>query len=383
MKLDEFIAVGSEHEQAYGSVVHFGSTYLFWHGYLAWELESRIRNLGGEYACFGLPYWDFSTESLRSETDKPYIFENDIHGLGGNGNPDDFWTVNEFSWPGVETKDFWVPAHCQAEGDEYPVCSLKRSTSKATGPSAAGMGAGIIDNAQFADFSRWYSHTVNLPHNLLIDAEALKEPVVTSYDPIWYIFHSMVSYHEAIWKDCHDYDEISPEELDNSEDAFSTFCDADSCDVGQGLDDPMFYGGLLQTHPWSFVSQQSLTVRKAYHLDRWNVKYDLTGDGFYGKSGLKDYCQGKLNTEWFINADKATQSTDIDMNKEEKILSSGTKGNMIINDIIKNNTVLIAVMFVVIIFGFALLRAFCGNNKNKINDLYAPLNGINAAYGSV
>ena len=52
--LDEFIAIGSEHEQAYGSVVHFGSTYLFWHGYLAWELESRIRNLGGEYACFGM-----------------------------------------------------------------------------------------------------------------------------------------------------------------------------------------------------------------------------------------------------------------------------------------------------------------------------------------
>ena len=54
--LDEFIAIGSEHQQAYGSVVHFGSTYLFWHGYLAWELESRIRNLGGEYSCFGMTH---------------------------------------------------------------------------------------------------------------------------------------------------------------------------------------------------------------------------------------------------------------------------------------------------------------------------------------
>ena len=69
-----------------------------------------------------------------------------------------------------------VPAHCQAEGDEYPVCSLKRATADSTGPSAEGQGAGIIENEQFADFSRWYSHTVNLPHNLLIDAEQLRQP---------------------------------------------------------------------------------------------------------------------------------------------------------------------------------------------------------------
>ena len=195
--------------------------------------------------------------------------------------------------------------------------------------------------------------------------------MVTSYDPIWYLFHSMVSYHEAIWKDCHDYDEISPKDLDDYEDAYTSFCDADSCDIGQGLDDPMFYGGLLKTHPWSFVSQQSLTVRKAYHLDRWNVKYDLSDDGFFDKSGLKDYCDGKLNPEWFINADKATL-VNID-EEDEKILSSGN-GVMIMNGIIKNNVVFIAVMFIVIIFGFALLRAFCGNNYKNNSGLYTRIN---------
>ena len=98
--------------------------------------------------------------------------------------------------------------------------------------------------------------------------------------------------------------------MDDFKDAYSEFCDAPSCDIGQGLDDPMFYGGLLPTHPWSFVSQQSLTVRKAYHLNRWNVKYDLTGDGFFAKSGLKEYCTGKLNPEWFINEDDAIHNED-------------------------------------------------------------------------
>ena len=38
----------------------------------------------------------------------PFIFNNDIHGLGGYGNPADYFTVNEYSWPDVTTKDFWV-----------------------------------------------------------------------------------------------------------------------------------------------------------------------------------------------------------------------------------------------------------------------------------
>ena len=81
--------------------------------------------------------------------------------------------------------------------------------------------------------------------------------VVTSYDPIWYLFHSMVSYHQAIWVDCNDYDLIDSDDLDKYPEAYSAFCDspdgADKC-LGQELDDVMYFGGLLQEKPWSFVS---------------------------------------------------------------------------------------------------------------------------------
>ena len=75
-----------------------------------------------------------------------------------------------------------MPAHCEADGDQYPVCSLKRSTfPEATGPTAIMTGKAIIDNEKFADFSRWYKNTINLPHPLLIDDPILREPGIMIY----------------------------------------------------------------------------------------------------------------------------------------------------------------------------------------------------------
>merc|ERR1719242_1042132 len=136
---------------------------------------------------------------IRSRARKgtmPLIFGD--QSVGGNGDPNNGWTVNGFSWEGVSTTDYWVPEHCFADGDEYPLCSLKRSTApKNTVAHAVETGQGIIDNRNFIDFSVWYADTINLPHDILTHAQRLLEPSITSYDPIWYLFHSMVSYHQA------------------------------------------------------------------------------------------------------------------------------------------------------------------------------------------
>ena len=39
-------------QQAHGT-----SSFLTWHRYFIWELESNIRELGGQFECFSLPYW--------------------------------------------------------------------------------------------------------------------------------------------------------------------------------------------------------------------------------------------------------------------------------------------------------------------------------------
>ena len=40
-----------------GKQAHSTSAFLPWHRYFLWELETQIRNLGGKYQCFVLPYW--------------------------------------------------------------------------------------------------------------------------------------------------------------------------------------------------------------------------------------------------------------------------------------------------------------------------------------
>ena len=150
---DELVAIASVYQQ-YGSFHHKASTYFFLYSYLLWELESRIRNLGDKWKCFAIPYWDFTT-------DPSLIFNNEENGLGGFGDPDNEWKVNKYSWD-YSTEQYWVPTHCTAEGDEFPICSLKRAKSDTfTWKTAEEFGDGIINNPTFKEFTRWYYHVEN------------------------------------------------------------------------------------------------------------------------------------------------------------------------------------------------------------------------------
>mmetsp|Transcript_40257 Transcript_40257/g.64495 ORF Transcript_40257/g.64495 Transcript_40257/m.64495 type:complete len:482 (+) Transcript_40257:67-1512(+) len=295
MDLDELVAVASVHDDAFGSVTHQDSDYMFWHGYLVWELESRIRNLGGKYKCFGMPYWDFTTEHNRKGEAQPgpYILQT---GLGGFGDADNHWTVNGYSWP-YSTTEYWSPFRkddCTAKDDVCPICSLKRHSNGKNFEdvkSAEQIGEVLLANPAFVDFQRWMPKNLGLPPG-----------IDEAYDPIWFIFHSMESYLQAMWVNCNGYHLINLHELHEHPMAFSPYCDdetAQDC-VGINLDDALYFGGLLPKKPWSFIHDEKLTIRKLYSLPAWNVVYDLNGDEFYAKSGLRAECKDKLSEEWFV-----------------------------------------------------------------------------------
>ena len=69
-----------------------------------------------------MPFWDFWTTDRVHEEEHGYIFQKS---MGGNGDGANWWTVTE-DWPWT-TEQFWVPHHCNAEGDVAPLCSFKRS----------------------------------------------------------------------------------------------------------------------------------------------------------------------------------------------------------------------------------------------------------------
>mmetsp|Transcript_37531 Transcript_37531/g.33167 ORF Transcript_37531/g.33167 Transcript_37531/m.33167 type:complete len:484 (+) Transcript_37531:31-1482(+) len=331
--IDEVIAIGSVHADVYAPFIHKTSSYLYWHGYLTWEIESRIRALGGEYKCFGMPYWDFTLEAGR-ESD-PLILQT---GLGGNGNVNDHYKVNEYSWP-YTTGQYWTPTDCFAEDDNYPLCSLKRALRKDFQmPTAKTIGENIINNPNFEDFAQ-FSHISGQAVHLIDGCDDLDEngdPIyefTQSYEPIWYLFHSMIQYHQAAWTDCNNYDQIPVNELEKYPEAFTPFCNSyDTCTLNNNgypqrwlqwkLDDPMHFGGKLIKHEWSYINKNDLTVRKLYNLPKWNIVYDLgNGDGFWTDSGLRDYCDGKLNSSWFI-LNEGHVNDDNDKYLSEQQLSS-------------------------------------------------------------
>ena len=56
MNIDELSAIASVNAYIYSPFIHKTSSYLYWHGCILWELELRMRELGGTYKCFGMPY---------------------------------------------------------------------------------------------------------------------------------------------------------------------------------------------------------------------------------------------------------------------------------------------------------------------------------------
>ena len=364
MNIDEVVAIASVHDSLFGSVTHHDSDYLFWHGYLVWELESRIRNLGGKFKCFGMPYWDITDEYDRihsKQTNKydpiPNIYKT---GLGGFGDPDDYYKVNEYSW-NIKTYQYWSPLkdidrNCTATNDKCPICSLKRVDSGDDQDqfdliaSAEEHGQQILKNNKFIEFQQWMTNDCGLPH-----------AIDNSYDPIWYLFHSMQSYYQAMWVNCNDYDLININDLEQHPQAFSPYClklnlDHDHC-VGIDLDDPLYFGGVLPKRPWSFIHNEVLTIRKLYNLPEWNIVYDLNGDDFFVKSGLAKFCKNKLNEEWFI-----LPTEEFEQMKESK---DEKQQNLV--PLVFDYDVLKVAIITFIVSGLLVMVYIFGKNNNKLS----------------
>jgi len=308
---DEYDVIMAEHMTQSAVFDHQQSNWFFWHAYLIWEVESRIRNLGGEFACFAIPYWDYTTEkilSLRGADDVPLIFD-DGEFLGGYGNPDNEYSVNGYSWDvTIEQWSMTIDPNdphytCNAVEDSYPKCSLKRTVTMEDMATISGpreSGQAMRDLSDFADYTRWF---IESDYGGPGAVEASLSIMSNSYDPIWVLFHSFIQLQQFMWTDCHEYDQIAPDELDAHPEAYSAFCDevdASFC-PGQELDDAFEYSlSALAVARWSFIHSQPLTVRKAYHAPRWNIRYDLgDGEGFWQNGAVDEWCADKLNDEWF------------------------------------------------------------------------------------
>ena len=101
--------------------VHYTAQFFPWHSYFLTEIESQIRNLGEEYQCFSLPYWEFTTDAGYDVANEMPIY-NSV--LGQDGNEDNDYCVEDPLW----NRDVYPTTYlCSDTEKELGInCCLKR-----------------------------------------------------------------------------------------------------------------------------------------------------------------------------------------------------------------------------------------------------------------
>jgi len=268
--------------------VHKGSSFFFLHAYMIWEAETAIRDLGGEYSCFSMPYWDYTMDAGLEHD--PTIFHLDV---GANGdNRHDFCMFGDPLWG--DTTRYWSTDADTCFDDEVrspPQCCLKRSVSDSQLlPSTAQIASVFVLNANFLKFETQIDHYHVWPHFYL--AVNTRSQMATAFavdDPLFFLLHTFTLYQLDLWRTCYEYDEIAVYELESHPDAYTPSCNPnmDECGV-VGIDAPYNLNPMDETE-WALAAKMDITPRMLWNPKIWNVQYDL--GSFYVRSKLNEWCQ--------------------------------------------------------------------------------------------
>jgi len=293
--------------------VHRGSSFFFYHTYFVWEVETQIRQLGGRFTCFALPYYDWTVDSGKE--DDPWILNTVLGGNGNAGNnncvtdPRDLrlWGIDK--WP---LRELCGPPEDVEEG-----CCLKRNLDSSQHISNPKELAPVIEVPFFHEFLGGVLIEHQRVHWMFGQEgdECVSCHMATGYspdDPIFMLLHSFVAYLRAIWAGCHGYDNIDSFILDNHPDVYTGECIDGFTECGAiELDDPFFFGPMALSD-WSYTHGHDVTPRDVWNFEAWRVKYDY--GSFWDKSGLIDseMCDedNLMSSRWFAHPEETKEMRD-------------------------------------------------------------------------
>jgi hypothetical protein len=407
--LDKFMEFADIHTVPYThAVIHQSSANLFWHGYILWELESRIRDLGGKFSCFSMPYYDTTTDYGRESN--PSILDG-VGGLGTIGDPEDSNAVKDFA-NGAMTDKFWIPNEnlCTAEEDEYPYCTIKRQgvdeslNGLIIQPATEQMfyfkpGTVYSDYAYFSKIYQW-----NRPYDPMAFMTELDRELFgtywgayQSYEPVWWLFHSFNQYQLGAWIDCHGV-------LNDPDTGYSSYCGgshtqlddigdcADGTQFSQILADSLgddYIDNYVKTGKFDFsldaplywvymsdspeqyshlkANQVPVTIRSLWDHAQWNVKYDV--GTFFDESGLRDFCDfdDQLTENRWQDLDRFRVAENSDeLHKQQSAVMVSNRF-----DLSLSTTLLIASMSIAIaLVVYFKVRGKCSQKGARINLSY-------------
>jgi len=252
-------------------------------------VESQIRKIGGKFACFSVPYYDWTIDAGH-EAD-PWIL-NSV--FGGDGNPGNHNCVKGTSGATGSKNwgpDLW-PLNELCNAVENPdACCLKRNLWPEAELGTAAETGELIERVEFSGFEGGAAFYHQKVHWLFgLGDECVSCAMATGYspdDPIFMLLHSYTAFLRAVWATCHGYDRIADHELDRHEEAYKAECaegffDGD-CGVVE-LDDVYDFGDMPR-YGWSLTSQVEVTPRSMWDFSDWNTVYDLSD--FLERTGLE------------------------------------------------------------------------------------------------
>jgi len=178
---------------------HQNAAFLPWHREFVWLMETAIRSLGGKYACFAMPYWDWTREPTPKEVGHNGLELFITHsGLGGDS---DGWCLMD---------DVWGSDHYDPLWHDCLIRDLDYADSKfgCTFWTAAQLMSLIDSTQQYQEFRPYLEGTPHaLPHVCIGGTHyAHMGTHFSPDDPIFWLHHSFLDLTWALWQYCNDYD---------------------------------------------------------------------------------------------------------------------------------------------------------------------------------
>ncbi len=175
------------------NLFHGNDYFLPWHRWYVLKLETAVRDLGGKFACFGMPYWDWTLDAGR-EVESPIW---SVFGAMGEKNNSFCMTQGPFAtWKnskggclkrvGSDSYRFFSPAE---------VLDLIMGKTKLVGGFRSAFEAGAHSR----------------PHLFIGGA---MNSFASPDDPIFWLHHSYVDKIWSMWQDCHAF--LDPNDISNS-----------------------------------------------------------------------------------------------------------------------------------------------------------------------
>ena len=286
-----------DHISVFSTSVHGGSGFLPWHRYFIYELESQIRNLGGEYACFGMPYWDWTTEPTTGDWE---ILDTGLSGNGANARSTPRRPELDAEKDCVEDGPFGKDNYETTSGKclERSACT-KSSECRVTSPSEL---MRIIRNnekyggeqetdgfrygIEMGDYAHNYAHC-NFQRSFS-RAGTLCTPSSPD-DPIFYLLHGFIDYTYALWQTCHGYHNATNIDriIYNGEGS-------------SHIDTELSFPSLIN-QKWSELYKiNGVTPRELQNIRNWDYQYDI-GD-FFDNGRVGQTCVFDIDEDWFVGS---------------------------------------------------------------------------------